>query len=114
METAEHVERATWSSAHRDGRRGPASGRGAGRLAHLLLAPLRALSTILTGALLALISFYQRAISPGLRPRCRFVPSCSEYAATSLRKYGLLKGLAKTLWRLARCQPLCKGGHDEP
>lgn len=79
-----------------------------------LLAPLRALERLLVALLLQLIGFYRRVVSPGLRPRCRFLPSCSEYAALALHRHGLVRGLAKTIWRLARCQPLCKGGYDEP
>ena len=69
---------------------------------------------MLTRFFLVLIVLYQRLISPLLGPCCRFAPSCSEYAVQSLEKYGLLKGGAKTVWRLMRCQPLCKGGYDPP
>lgn len=62
--------------------------------------------------LLAMIDFYQRRISPALAPRCRFHPSCSHYAAEALRTHGTWKGLGLTLWRLARCQPFCRGGYD--
>jgi putative membrane protein insertion efficiency factor len=78
------------------------------------LTPLKALSWLITRLLLLLLGLYRRVISPGLRPRCRFLPSCSEYAEIALRKHGLVKGTGKTLWRLARCHPLCKGGYDEP
>ncbi|RKY19829.1 MAG: membrane protein insertion efficiency factor YidD [Planctomycetota bacterium] len=43
---------------------------------------------------------------------CRFTPSCSHYAAEAVSRRGLFRGGALTLWRLLRCQPLCKGGHD--
>ena len=86
----------------------------AGGLGRALLAPLRALERVLVAFLLFLIAGYRKLISVGLRPRCRFLPTCSEYAELALQRHGLLKGLGKTLWRLARCQPLCKGGHDEP
>ncbi len=88
--------------------------RGVSRVLHGALAPLRWLEQLLVLLLLALIRGYQRAISPLLRPSCRFLPSCSEYAALALKKHGLLKGLGKTTWRLCRCQPFCRGGHDEP
>lgn len=74
----------------------------------------RALSGLGVGVLLHLIKFYQRFISPGLRPSCRFMPSCSEYASESLKKYGVFKGVGLSVWRVARCNPLCKGGIDEP
>lgn len=80
----------------------------------VVFAPLRVLSSLITALLLLLVGFYRKFISPGLRPRCRFLPTCSEYAEIALRKHGLVKGTGKTLWRLARCHPLCKGGYDEP
>lgn len=59
-----------------------------------------------------LIRGYQRAISPLLGPRCRFYPSCSQYAFEALETHGLLKGLWLALRRLARCHPLNPGGFD--
>ena len=59
-----------------------------------------------------LVKAYQRIVSPYLPARCRFVPSCSAYAVTAIARWGLCKGGALTLWRLLRCQPLCKGGYD--
>jgi len=78
------------------------------------LALVSAFERVLVNLLLHLIGFYRKVISPGLRPRCRFLPSCSEYTELALQRHGLVKGLGKSLWRLARCQPLCKGGCDEP
>jgi len=43
---------------------------------------------------------------------CRFRPTCSEYAEDAILKYGLLKGGLKTVWRLLKCNPWNKGGHD--
>lgn len=63
-------------------------------------------------AMLALIGFYKRAISPYLLPACRFTPTCSEYAAEAVAKYGVLKGGALAVWRILRCNPFCKGGYD--
>ena len=62
--------------------------------------------------LLAIIRFYKRAISPYLPPSCRFTPTCSEYAAEAIQKHGALKGLGLAVWRVMRCNPLCKGGYD--
>jgi uncharacterized protein len=79
---------------------------------------LRALTcragALVAALLIALIGLYRRFISPGLRPCCRFIPSCSAYAQESLHKHGLIKGVAKAAWRLARCQPFARGGIDEP
>lgn len=61
---------------------------------------------------LALIAFYQRRISPGLPPACRFEPSCSHYGYEAIERHGVLKGYALTLWRLARCHPFNRGGYD--
>lgn len=55
--------------------------------------------------LLALIGFYRKHISPGLPPRCRFVPTCSEYAQEAVEKYGPARGSLLAAKRLAKCQP---------
>jgi hypothetical protein len=56
------------------------------------------------------------APSPGVAdaPTCKFHPTCSEYAAQSLRKHGLVKGSAKAAWRVLRCHPWSRGGVDLP
>lgn len=43
---------------------------------------------------------------------CRFRPTCSEYAVSALEKYGFFKGGIKALWRVLRCNPWNRGGHD--
>lgn len=43
---------------------------------------------------------------------CRFKPTCSEYAINALSKYGFIKGSFMALWRVLRCNPWNKGGHD--
>ncbi|MGZ4841899.1 MAG: membrane protein insertion efficiency factor YidD [Candidatus Angelobacter sp.] len=58
------------------------------------------------------LRFYKGAISPFLPVACRFVPSCSEYAAEAVAKHGLLHGSALGLWRLLRCNPFARGGYD--
>ena len=62
--------------------------------------------------LIACIRLYQRLLSPWLGRNCRFYPSCSQYAVEALRTHGCVVGSAYALWRILRCQPLCKGGHD--
>ena len=62
--------------------------------------------------LLALIRFYKYVISPLLGRRCRFFPSCSEYAAEALEKHGALKGARLGLKRISRCHPWNLGGFD--
>jgi uncharacterized protein len=60
------------------------------------------------------VRFYQRAISPALPARCKYHPSCSEYAVQSIKRFGLLKGLVLAAWRLLRCNPWSHGGVDFP
>ncbi|MEQ8172026.1 MAG: membrane protein insertion efficiency factor YidD [Candidatus Eremiobacterota bacterium] len=62
--------------------------------------------------LIKLIRFYQKYISCYMPPVCRFYPSCSEYAVQSLEKYGVIRGGLKATWRILRCNPFCRGGHD--
>jgi len=63
-------------------------------------------------ALILVIRFYQRAVSPFLPATCRFTPSCSQYMLEAVRKKGVLRGLAMGVWRLLRCNPLFPGGYD--
>lgn len=56
-----------------------------------------------------LIRFYQWVISPALGPKCRFTPTCSQYAADALKKHGLIKGLVLSIKRVSKCRP--GGGH---
>lgn len=58
------------------------------------------------------IRVYQRALSPFLPKRCRFYPSCSEYAVQALLKYGPVRGGWLALRRLLRCGPWHPGGYD--
>ena len=58
------------------------------------------------------LRFYQRAISPGLPARCKYYPSCSEYAVQAIRRYGILRGAVLAAWRLLRCNPWSHGGVD--
>ena len=62
--------------------------------------------------LIALIRFYQRAISSHTQPACRFTPTCSQYAYEAVAKYGALKGGWLAFRRILRCHPFCKGGYD--
>lgn len=62
--------------------------------------------------LLALIRFYQRAISPGLPAACRYEPTCSRYSYEAIERYGALRGGWLGLRRLLRCHPFHRGGYD--
>jgi putative membrane protein insertion efficiency factor len=63
-------------------------------------------------ALLAVIGFYSRAISPALPPRCRFQPTCSAYAAEAISRHGAARGGWLAVRRLAKCAPWHPGGYD--
>ncbi len=65
-----------------------------------------------TNCLLWVIRVYQRTISRLLGPRCRFYPSCSEYAAIALSRHGLLRGSGLAVVRICKCHPLHPGGVD--
>ena len=62
--------------------------------------------------LVAPIRLYQRFVSPALPRRCKYHPTCSEYAVQSIRSYGVLRGLVLAAWRLLRCNPWSHGGYD--
>jgi hypothetical protein len=62
--------------------------------------------------LVLLIRVYQRVMSPWLGARCRYYPSCSEYAAQAITRFGILRGLVLAGWRLLRCNPWSHGGFD--
>ena len=63
---------------------------------------------------LGLIRFYQRYISPAFPPRCRFIPTCSQYALEAVEKYGAWRGGALALRRFLRCHPFYKGDMYDP
>lgn len=57
------------------------------------------------------LKFYQKWISPALAPRCKYYPSCSQYAIDAVTEYGF-KGVGMSAWRLIRCNPWSHGGVD--
>lgn len=62
--------------------------------------------------LIALIRFYQKHISARTDPACRFTPTCSAYAIEALSRFGVILGTVLAVWRILRCNPLCRGGYD--
>jgi len=70
----------------------------------------------MTRILLALIAFYRRWLSPALHSLhpggCKYLPTCSEYAAMAIATHGPLRGSALAAWRLLRCHPFARGGFD--
>lgn len=63
---------------------------------------------------LVLIRIYQRCISPALGPRCRFYPTCSEYAHVCIQNKGVIIGSARSIVRICKCHPWHPGGVDLP
>jgi putative membrane protein insertion efficiency factor len=62
--------------------------------------------------LIAPIRLYQRVISPALPRRCKYHPTCSDYAVQAIGSYGILRGSVLAVWRLLRCNPFSHGGYD--
>ncbi len=73
---------------------------------------MKALLKILSYPFIFLIKIYQRVISPILGPKCRFTPTCSNFAVEAFSKYGLLKGFWLSLKRISRCHPWGGHGYD--
>lgn len=67
---------------------------------------------MLAKILLLLIRFYRVGISPLIPPRCRYTPTCSQYAVEAIQKYGAIKGLYLAVKRIARCHPWSGCGYD--
>ncbi len=67
---------------------------------------------LLREAALLPIRLYRGVISPALPQRCKYEPSCSDYTAQAIRRYGILRGLVLGGWRLSRCNPFSHGGYD--
>lgn len=63
-------------------------------------------------ALLKSLAFYQRSISPAFARRCRYLPTCSEYAKIAIEQFGVGKGVVMAGRRLMRCRPFGSSGFD--
>jgi len=61
---------------------------------------------------ISVIHFYQKALSPLFPPSCIYSPTCSNYAITAVKKYGVIRGGFLALRRIVRCTPFHKGGFD--
>ncbi|MGO3869209.1 MAG: membrane protein insertion efficiency factor YidD [Alcaligenes sp.] len=70
------------------------------------------MKAFLVASLVLLVRGYQLFISPLLGPRCRFYPTCSQYAIQALQAHGPFKGTWLAARRLVRCHPWHPGGHD--
>ncbi len=74
---------------------------------------MKRLQTALREAFLLPIHAYRWLISPNLKPRCRYYPSCSSYAVQAVRELGIFRGMIVASWRVIRCNPWSAGGVDE-
>lgn len=62
--------------------------------------------------MIGLIKFYRKRISPMSAPRCKYIPTCSQYAIDAIEKHGVIKGGCMACWRILRCNPFSRGGFD--
>jgi uncharacterized protein len=70
---------------------------------------------ILRNSCIAFVKLYRWTLAPlfmSLGVQCRFEPSCSTYAIEAFQLHGAGKGLLLASWRVLRCHPFCRGGHD--
>ena len=58
------------------------------------------------------IRAYQLLLRPMLGERCKYYPTCSDYAVQAISRFGILRGLVLAAWRLLRCNPFSRGGYD--
>jgi uncharacterized protein len=68
--------------------------------------------TLLRRLFILPIRAYQLLLSPLVGERCKYYPSCSEYAVQAISRFGILRGLVLAGWRLLRCNPWSRGGYD--
>ncbi len=75
---------------------------------------LSLISYYTANALIYIIRFYQRFISPIKPPSCRFYPTCSNYAIEAIKRFGPFQGGLMAIYRVLRCGPWSAGGYDPP
>jgi hypothetical protein len=61
---------------------------------------------------LAPVHAYRRWLSPLLPRRCKYEPTCSQYAVDAVEQFGVVRGVILATWRLLRCNPWSHGGYD--
>jgi uncharacterized protein len=76
------------------------------------VARLEALRRLAALTFTAPIVLYRHLVSPALPRRCKYEPTCSAYALSALRSYGIVRGMILAVWRLLRCNPFSHGGYD--
>ena len=67
---------------------------------------------MISKAMIAVIQFYRKYLSPLKHTKCPYITTCSEYGLEAIEKYGALKGGLLALWRILRCNPFSHGGYD--
>lgn len=68
---------------------------------------------MIKSAIVFLIKTYQMTLSPRYsHGKCRFYPTCSQYAIEAIEVHGIFKGTLLAVWRIMRCNPFNKGGYD--
>ena len=92
------------------------SARAAGRAAEARptvdAAPVGRAARTARALVIAPVIAYRKLISPALPRRCKYEPTCSQYAVDAVRRFGILRGLVLAAWRLLRCNPFSYGGYD--
>lgn len=73
-----------------------------------------ALMALTSRILIGCVRVYQYLLSPIFGRQCIYTPTCSHYYIQAVRKYGPLSGSLRGAWRIVRCNPFCRGGHDPP
>tara|TARA_B100000315_G_C14373122_1_gene493920 strand:+ start:38 stop:295 length:258 start_codon:yes stop_codon:yes gene_type:complete len=73
---------------------------------------LKYINIIFVGLLILLIKIYQYTFSPILKSNCRYFPTCSDYAITSLKEHGFIDGLYYSTKRILSCHPFGGQGYD--
>ena len=68
--------------------------------------------SVLAWLLRRLVRLYQILVSPALPPRCRYLPTCSDYALEAVERHGAIRGVGLALGRLGRCHPWGGSGYD--
>lgn len=70
------------------------------------------MTKLLKRIIIALIRFYQLALSPLKQPTCRFSPTCSQYSIEAIERFGVIKGTYLSVRRILKCHPFHEGGYD--
>ncbi|SJZ61709.1 membrane protein insertion efficiency factor YidD [Sediminibacterium ginsengisoli] len=73
---------------------------------------MKSILKILAYPFILLIKIYQLVISPMMGPKCRFTPTCSQYASEALKKHGVFRGTWLAAKRISRCRPGGGSGYD--